>query len=501
MSRIFPFVSMICLLAGARLAFAFPFPAPLGDVVEYHNVHTGHYFMTENRTEAASIEAGQAGAGWVRTGYVFGAYAYPFPGGPCVIDCGQPVSRFYAPGPNTHFYTLDAAEAEGLKRPGSGWIFEGFAFYASVPAASGDCGFLTPVYRLYNNRFAFNDSNHRFVTREEERSRMRSKGWIDEGVKLCAHGAAEGTIKSFAFTPALREGKIQPSSVCEDEARNLGSCMALNNLAAPTTQISLGGGFTIPNLPPPIYGSVTGLSAYAIYIAGPLPDAVAATTVFVQQADFQTFGVHVDTIQRGPAIFTSVNPLFQFKTTVDAGAADTRLFPFARGVYETDGQISVKFQAHVRTLNVRNSASHAYGHPTIEFIDQRSGRHVYFTVLVYGTVAAGDFVAPDVVTRKVIVGTTFREDSPFVRNVGMGTFATPSGFVAENVWGRGGAFEFRMDRTEFQRVLDAARRVDAALSPDPADYLVDNFHFNNEVVGDGEIGMNLAGFRLEIVRR
>ena len=48
---------------------------------------------------------------------------------------------------------------------------------------------------------------------------------------------------------------------------------------------------------------------------------------------------------------------------------------------------------------------------------------------------------------------------------------------------------------------DAARTVDGALSANPADYLLDNYHFNNEVYGDGEIGMNLGGFRLEIVRR
>jgi hypothetical protein len=81
------------------------------------------------------------------------------------------------------------------------------------------------------------------------------------------------------------------------------------------------------------------------------------------------------------------------------------------------------------------------------------------------------------------------------------TLPTPSGFVSPNFWGWGGYFEFRMDRAQFQRVIDAARTVDPALSSSPADYLVDNFHFNNEVYGDGEIGVNLADFTLELLRR
>ena len=45
------------------------------------------------------------------------------------------------------------------------------------------------------------------------------------------------------------------------------------------------------------------------------------------------------------------------------------------------------------------------------------------------------------------------------------------------------------------------RTVDAALSADVRDYIMDNYHFNNEVVGDGEIGVNLAGYKLQLLRR
>jgi hypothetical protein len=485
------------MLAVAHSANAFWLPF-VGPVTEFFNVETGHYFMTADLDEAAGLEAGRAGPGWVRTGLTFSEVLMTSHG--CFGLC-LPVSRFYAPSANTHFFTLDTAEAETLLRPGSGWTFEGYAFMATPPDLSGGCEIgTTPVYRLYNNRAAFHDVNHRFVTSADERARMLSKGWIDEGVRFCADAVNETPLKSFAFDVDLRNSKIQPSSACEDETRNLGPCMAVNNLPSPTTHITTGHPFAGPQ----VFGNVTGMVAFDTFTEGPLPDAVAATTAFVQQSDhdFFTFGVHVDTTQRGPALLTSVNPLFQFKTTVDPGTADTRVFPFTHA-YESDAQISVKFIANVRTVNVRNSASQAYGHPTLEFIDQRSGHHVYFIVLVFATVpiSDGNYLSIDTATGKVIVGTNFRDVSPYVRNFGSWTFTTPPGFVPENSWGKGGPFEYRMDRTEFARVLASARTLDPALSAAPEDYLLDNYHFNNEVAGDGEIGMNLGGFRLEIVRR
>jgi len=127
-------------------------------------------------------------------------------------------------------------------------------------------------------------------------------------------------------------------------------------------------------------------------------------------------------------------------------------------------------------------------------------------VLTYGTppaAPAGDYLAPDVASGKVIVGTTFRAGSPYIESLGLTTtLAAPStGFVSPNPWGWGGYFEFRMDKAQFQRVVDAGRSVDAALSSSPADYLLDNFSFNDEVFGDGEIGINLAGYTLELLRR
>jgi len=209
----------------------------------------------------------------------------------------------------------------------------------------------------------------------------------------------------------------------------------------------------------------------------------------------------VDTLNRGPSMYSSVNPLYQFHSSATPGAFDDRFFPWTG--YESDTELKVSFTLNVKTMNVIGAASAGYGHPTIEFIDQRSGHHLYFTVLTYDDrpITDADYLAPDVGTGKVIVGTTFRASSPYVRSFGLTTLQAPSGFVAPNPWGLGGYFEFRMDRDEFQRAVNAARTVDSALSADPADYLVDNFHFNNEVFGDGEIGLNLDSYTLALLRR
>ena len=97
----------------------------------------------------------------------------------------------------------------------------------------------------------------------------------------------------------------------------------------------------------------------------------------------------------------------------------------------------------------------------------------------------------------MIVGTEFRSSTPYGRSIGSSTLSTPPGFLGAAQ----GVFDFRMAREDFQRVIDAARTVNPRLSPDPADYLVDNFHFNNEVVGNAEIGASLGQFSLRLVAR
>ena len=121
------FLVGLCALAAlaaapARAAFIFPTPAIAIPVVEYHNTLLDHYFLTSDSTEMTVVDNGQAGPGWVRTGNAFYAFAFPNASEESCpsYGCGVMVARFYGTpglGPNSHFYTLVAAEIEGLKQP------------------------------------------------------------------------------------------------------------------------------------------------------------------------------------------------------------------------------------------------------------------------------------------------------------------------------------------------------------------------------------------------
>ena len=160
-----------------------PDPPRAGEtlVTEFYNVNLNHYFMTPYMAEADNIILnGSAGPGWVRTYLNFDAWA----DGAAV---GTPVCRFYGTpgrGPNSHFFTGEAAECAAVKLD-PGWTFEGLTMRVVLPSA-GVCPLETiPVFRVYNNRFAQNDSNHRYLTSRMFRDQMKAEGWVDEGTVFC----------------------------------------------------------------------------------------------------------------------------------------------------------------------------------------------------------------------------------------------------------------------------------------------------------------------------
>ena len=162
-------------------------------VSEFYQEQLDHYFMTAGAAEIDTLDAG-GGGGWKRTGQSFHAWLTRADAPAGTV----PVCRFYAAGPNSHFYTANADECSMLKAleqqqrqdadahhvPFMGWSFENIAFYA-IPATNGACPAGTdPVWRAYNNRAADNDSNHRFTA--DARQRVAMLGWVDEGVAFCA---------------------------------------------------------------------------------------------------------------------------------------------------------------------------------------------------------------------------------------------------------------------------------------------------------------------------
>ena len=162
-------------------------------VAEFYNTNLDHYFITADANEAAQIDNGSAGPGWSRTGNTFKS------GG------DTSVCRFYgsySPGPNSHFYTVDPAECQGLKDQqipagdprkltDKSWNLESLDFVSTVPTTGGLNGTCpsgtTPVYRAYNNGFARGvDSNHRITSNLTAIQEVVTRGWSDEGVVMCA---------------------------------------------------------------------------------------------------------------------------------------------------------------------------------------------------------------------------------------------------------------------------------------------------------------------------
>jgi Repeat of unknown function (DUF5648) len=157
-----------------------PPASPLVTVVEYYNTALGHYFMTGEAAEAAFLDGGGLGPTWVRTGYVFSAWHDPAPGRVAVC-------RFFGHqpgGPNSHFYTANAAECASVKL-NPAWMFEGIAFY-TVPfsPATGCPAGTYRVYRAYNNGMG-GDPNHRYTNRVPVFNQMAAAGWYPEGEVMC----------------------------------------------------------------------------------------------------------------------------------------------------------------------------------------------------------------------------------------------------------------------------------------------------------------------------
>ncbi|CAG1011423.1 hypothetical protein BURK2_04263 [Burkholderiales bacterium] len=190
----FAAVLALCILGSASSARAFGHE----EIIEYHNSILDHYFLAV-AAEAEIIDRGGAGAGWARTGK---AYTVENPGYPFY---GVPVCRFYGsvtPGPNSHFFTANQAECDGLKALAESlppevpkWHYEGIAFFG-VALFDGKCALSDsqpshsyPMYRLYNRGFERGiDSNHRYTTSRLTVEEMKAQGWVEEGIAWCVWG-------------------------------------------------------------------------------------------------------------------------------------------------------------------------------------------------------------------------------------------------------------------------------------------------------------------------
>ena len=151
-------------------------------VVEYYVPALKHYFMTGRKNDHAALDA--LPQSFTRTGMHFAAKSSRYRDIP-----EQPVCRLYASpergGSNSHFYGIgdDCPTLNKL----TGLKYEGYDFSVLKPTSSG-CSADAPntVSRLFNNKAASNDGNHRYVVSNVTKAKMMAQGWIDEGTLFCS---------------------------------------------------------------------------------------------------------------------------------------------------------------------------------------------------------------------------------------------------------------------------------------------------------------------------
>lgn len=156
-------------------------------VVEYFVPALKRYFITGRKAEQDALDA--LPQSFQRTGMKFTAKSSRYRDVP-----EQPVCRLYASPDkgmsNSHFYGIgdDCPTLNKL----SGLKYEGYDFSVIKPYGSVCTGeAANPVWRLFNNKAATNEGNHRYVVSVATKARMVSQGWVDEGVVFCSTGVTD----------------------------------------------------------------------------------------------------------------------------------------------------------------------------------------------------------------------------------------------------------------------------------------------------------------------
>lgn len=138
--------------------------ADASQVVRFYSAAWGKHMFTSGTGEIAALAA--EGSGWTREGN-----AWTNPSG----TADASVFRFYNPYNNDHFFTANAAEAQGLiANTAMGYAYEGVAFMLSSDETDQK-----PVYRFYNAQ----SGEHFYTTSTAEADYVvQALGFSAEGV-------------------------------------------------------------------------------------------------------------------------------------------------------------------------------------------------------------------------------------------------------------------------------------------------------------------------------
>jgi len=183
------------------------------------------FWITGDAAEAHSQD--YRGEDALRSGSRFGLWS------PLTAPAGAiGICRFQgnpAFGQHSRFIALEGAECEAVNGSPA-WVLEARDELFAMPPAAGNCGAGTvAVTRFYNGKA---DDNHRYVTDATVATEMRARGWIDEGVVMCARQledneggdgiqAKAGTTAMTASRTASYAGMHRYSPLCSGTGQSL----------------------------------------------------------------------------------------------------------------------------------------------------------------------------------------------------------------------------------------------------------------------------------------
>ena len=150
------------------------YPATAIQAKEYFRSETDQYFITSNINEQNDLENGKH-SGWQFTGNTFNVWDQ-------TNELLRPVCRFYR-FPDNHFYSSNNKECLEVVSWFQDWKIETSTAFYIIPAVKGECVNNTKsVFRFFR---PWGKPAHRYVLNEPDFQKMKSSGWIFEGIVFC----------------------------------------------------------------------------------------------------------------------------------------------------------------------------------------------------------------------------------------------------------------------------------------------------------------------------
>ena len=398
------------------------------------------------------------------------------------------------PQPASRFYTINAGECEALKRPGSGWKYlpmttDGEMGGPSLAAfevdpSTGSCrAGLAPVYRFVKTSGS-GPRNHRYVADAAVVRQMLGRpGWVREGIAFCVLGAERSSLgqASLGFLGFQGPG---PAATCDNGVGRVATCIESDNMRALASVLRI-------QDPPSPFASRTGALSPVAWV-----NTQGFTTA--EEAAAHSFAQTFGTSESAGFFVTSRDRMSGAESSLRARRV-ANMAPYLP-TYEVDMELALDYRLFVKRARVaEGAASQAYVQPLVTLRDERSGLRMALSPGAIGTPSMADGTFRDAATSDVTVFIALG-GSAIGRSLGLPALRIPKVFDAENPWGWGGDFQFRINRAEFAHALERARALEPRLSADPGDYRVEALSLKGEVAGEAEIGYQVERMELSVVR-